>query len=61
MNLILTLAEAAAHYGCAVSTLKSAIARGALPATRFGRALAIRREDLARWRPQGRRGRPKKS
>ena len=61
MSPLLTLAEAAAYYGCAVTTLRSAIARGVLPATRFGRSLAIRREDLARWRPQGRRGRPKKS
>ncbi len=45
---LLTLAEAAAHYGCAITTVKSAIARGALPATKFGRALAIRREDLPR-------------
>ncbi len=48
----LSIREAAARKKVHYQTVRRAIARGALPATKVGRAVIISVEDLERWQPQ---------
>ncbi len=57
----LTTKQAATLSGCTTSTIRAAIARGALRATRHGRDWQITPEDLSAWRRKRRRGRPRKT
>ncbi len=59
----MTVQQVAAHRHVSASRIRAVIAKGNLPATKFGRAWAIKESDLAAYQPKlvgNHSGRPRK-
>jgi len=61
MEKLLSVAEAALALGVHRTRINQLIESGDLPATRIGRAYAVRESDLAKVRNRPSPGRPKKT